>query len=252
MIRKFIRNIYFLLKEIFYYPILNRKFYFYFRNKENYIFNTELISKNNSLDELADKYGTDKGGDVNKNVSKKKELNNYTPLYQKFFSRDKNNYRLVFELGIGSNNLDTPSNMGSNGKPGASLYMWQEYFPNAEIFGADVDKRILFNENRIKTYFVDQYSTESIKKMWVEIDRNNFDLIIDDGIHDYKGNVNFFENSIQYLKKGGLYIIEDVNNIYVENFRKYFSNLNYDVEIIDYYHKLCQYMKSRRIIVIYK
>lgn len=252
MIRKFIRNIYFLLKEIFYYPILNRKFYFYFRNKENYIFNTELISKNNSLDELADKYGTDKGGDVNKNVSKKKELNNYTPLYQKFFSRDKNNYRLVFELGIGSNNLDTPSNMGSNGKPGASLYMWQEYFPNAEIFGADVDKRILFNENRIKTYFVDQYSTESIKKMWVEIDRNNFDLIIDDGIHDYKGNVNFFENSIQYLKKGGLYIIEDVNNIYVENFRKYFSNLNYDVEIIDYYHKLRQYMKSRRIIVIYK
>ncbi len=252
MIRKFIRNIYFLLKEIFYYPILNRKFYFYFRNKENYIFNTELISKNNSLDELADKYGTDKGGDVNKNVSKKKELNNYTPLYQKFFSRDKNNYRLVFELGIGSNNLDTPSNMGSNGKPGASLYMWQEYFPNAEIFGADVDKRILFNENRIKTYFVDQYSTESIKKMWVEIDRNNFDLIIDDGIHDYKGNVNFFENSIQYLKKGGLYIIEDVNNIYVENFRKYFSNLNYDVEIIDYYHKLRQYIKSRRIIVIYK
>ena len=252
MIRKFIRNIYFLLKEIFYYPILNRKLYFYFRNKENYIFNTELISKNNSLDELADKYGTDKGGDVNKNVSKKKELNNYTPLYQKFFSRDKNNYRLVFELGIGSNNLDTPSNMGSNGKPGASLYMWQEYFPNAEIFGADVDKRILFNENRIKTYFVDQYSTESIKKMWVEIDRNNFDLIIDDGIHDYKGNVNFFENSIQYLKKGGLYIIEDVNNIYVENFRKYFSNLNYDVEIIDYYHKLRQYMKSRRIIVIYK
>ena len=194
MIRKFIRNIYFLLKEIFYYPILNRKFYFYFRNKENYIFNTELISKNNSLDELADKYGTDKGGDVNKNFSKKEELNNYTPLYQKFFSRDKNNYRLVFELGIGSNNLDTPSNMGSNGKPGASLYMWQEYFPNAEIFGADVDKRILFNENRIKTYFVDQYSTESIKKMWVEIDRNNFDLIIDDGIHDYKGNVNFFES----------------------------------------------------------
>ena len=252
MIRKFIRNIYFLLKEIFYYPILNRKFYFYFRNKENYIFNTELISKNNSLDELADKYGTDKGGDVNKNLSKKEELNNYTPLYQKFFSRDKNNYRLVFELGIGSNNLDTPSNMGSNGKPGASLYMWQEYFPNAEIFGADVDKRILFNENRIKTYFVDQYSTESIKKMWVEIDRNNFDLIIDDGIHDYKGNVNFFENSIQYLKKGGLYIIEDVNNIYVENFRKYFSNLNYDVEIIDYYHKLRQYIKSRRIIVIYK
>ena len=143
--------------------------------------------------------------------------------------------------------------MGVFAKPGASLRAFSAYLPKeSEIYGADVDKRILFNENRIKTYFVDQYSTESIKKMWVEIDRNNFDLIIDDGIHDYKGNVNFFENSIQYLKKGGLYIIEDVNNIYVENFRKYFSNLNYDVEIIDYYHKLRQYMKSRRIIVIYK
>ena len=56
--------------------------------------------------------------------------------------------------------------------------------------------------------------------MWLDINRKNFDIIID-GIHDYKGNINFFENSIEYLKKGGVYIIEDVN-IYVDNFRKYF------------------------------
>lgn len=253
MIKIFVRKIYFLLREILYYPLLNRKFYFYFRNKENYIFNTELITKNDSLDKLADKFGTDKGGDVNKNISKRKTLNNYTPLYQKLFSKQRNDYKLVFEVGLGSNNLDIPSNMGLNGKPGASLQMWKEYFPNAEIFGADIDKRILFNEDRIKTYFVDQYSSESIKKMWLDINRKNFDIIIDDGIHDYKGNINFFENSIEYLKKDGVYIIEDVNNIYVDNFRKYFSHLNYNVEIIDYFCKLNQNKSfSRRIIVIYK
>lgn len=253
MIRTFVRKIYFLLREILYYPLLNRKFYFYFRNKENYIFNTELITKNDSLDKLADKFGTDKGGNINKNISKREILNNYTPLYQKLFSKKRNDYKLVFEVGLGSNNLDIPSNMGSNGKPGASLYMWKAYFPNAEIFGADVDKRILFNEDRIKTYFVDQYSSESIKKMWRDINRKNFDIIIDDGIHDYKGNINFFENSIEYLKKDGVYIIEDVNNIYVDNFRKYFSDLDYDVEIIDYFSKLNQNkLFSRRIIVIYK
>ena len=75
--------------------------------------------------------------------------------------------------------------------------------------------------------------------MWLDINRK-FDIIIDDGIHDYKGNINFFENSIEYLKKGGVYIIEDVNNIYVDNFRKYFSDSNYDVEIIDYFCKLNQ------------
>ena len=71
MIRKFVRKIYFLLREILYYPLLNRKFYFYFRNKENYIFNTELITKNNFLDKLADKFGTDKGGMLIKTFQKK-------------------------------------------------------------------------------------------------------------------------------------------------------------------------------------
>ena len=68
-------------------------------------------------------------------------MNNYTPLYQKLFSKQRNDYKLVFEVGLGTNNLDIPSNMGLNGEPGASLYMWQ-VFSNAEIFGADVDKRI--------------------------------------------------------------------------------------------------------------
>lgn len=254
MFRNFIRKIFYFLRDIFYNPILNQKFNFYFRNKKNYIFFTERIDKkNNYLTDLANRFGSDKGGEINKNICKRKILNNYTPLYEKLFSKNRLNLKLFFEVGVGTNNEDVPSNMGRNGIPGASLFMWQEYFPNAEIYGADIDKRILFNKDRIKTFHVDQYSSESIKNMWKEINKNNFDVILDDGIHDYKGNINFFENSFEFLKTGGIYIIEDVDNIYVNKFREYFQNSNFEVEMIDYFHKTHHNIEyNKRVIVIYK
>jgi hypothetical protein len=39
-----------------------------------------------------------------------------------------------------------------------------------------------------------------------------FDIIIEDGLHEYSANVCFFENSIHKLAKGGYYIIEDIQN----------------------------------------
>ena len=74
------------------------------------------------------------------------------------------------------------SSMGSIGKPGASLRMWKDYF-QYNIYGADIDRDILFNEERINTYYVDQLNTESIKSMWKDIGLNDFDIIIDDGLH---------------------------------------------------------------------
>ena len=74
--------------------------------------------------------------------------------------------------------------MGTYGKPGASLRMWRDYFYNANIYGADIDKGILFNEDRINTYFVDQLDSETIKSMWNNIGLKDFDIIIDDGLHE--------------------------------------------------------------------
>ena len=42
--------------------------------------------------------------------------------------------------------------------------MWKEYFSNAEIYGADIDKNVLFFENRIKTYHVDQLDEKRSEK----------------------------------------------------------------------------------------
>ena len=252
MFRSFFRILHFFMRGLIYEPFLNKCFNFYFRNKVNYIFHTERITKKKDMHNLANKFGTDKGGDSSSNINKRKQgLSNYTPLYERLFSRDRLEYKLIFEVGIGSNNIDVPSNMGKNGFPGASLFMWQEYFPNAEIYGADIDKRILFNQDRIKTFHVDQYSNESIQKMWKDIKKDNFDVIIDDGIHSFDGNINFFENSINFLKRGGLYIIEDINNIYVKEFRDYFVNSDYEVDIIDYHPSKSSNFSSR-ILIIYK
>ena len=39
---------------------------------------------------------------------------------------------------------------------------------------------------------------------------DKFDIIIEDGLHTFTANVCFFENSIQKIKIGGYYIIEDI------------------------------------------
>jgi hypothetical protein len=136
---------------------------------------------------------------------------NYTTFYYSIFKELRYKKLRIFELGLGTNNVTLPSNMGSNGRPGASLYGWQEFFTNSDIFGADIDSDILFNTDRIKTFYCDQTNPHIIKYMWNEPDlKENFDIIIDDGLHTFDANVCFFENSIHKLNPNGYFIIEDI------------------------------------------
>jgi hypothetical protein len=146
------------------------------------------------------------------NIDITNSWHNYTTLYNSIFEKIRNNNLRIFELGLGTNNINLPSNMGVNGRPGASLYGWSEYFPNSLIFGADIDMNILFNTDKIKTFFCDMLNPSIIKDMWNNKDlHENFDIIIEDGLHEFNANVCFFENSIHKLKKGGYYIIEDIH-----------------------------------------
>lgn len=169
---------------------------------------TELI-KSTPLCEIMGRHGSDKGH-VNINDS----WHNYTTFYYTTFKKIRENKLRIFELGLGTNNTNIPSNMGPNGKPGASLYGWAEFFPNSDIFGADIDKDILFNTDRIKTFYCDQTKSDIIKNMWNEPTlTENFDIIIDDGLHSFDANVCFFENSIHKLNSNGYFIIEDIMNV---------------------------------------
>lgn len=130
----------------------------------------------------------------------------------------------VFELGIGTNFTDIESTMGERGKPGASLRGWRDFFTNSNIYGADIDSRILFSENRINTFYCDQTDPTSVRSMWDKMDFE-FDIIVEDGLHKFDANVCFLENSLHKIKTGGHYIIEDIQwselNLWIDKIKEY-------------------------------
>ena len=168
-----------------------------------YIFDEKTTTP---LCEIMGKYGSDKG-----NINIAESWHNYTTFYHSIFKEMQHKPLRIFELGLGTNNLNVPSNMGANGKPGASLHGWVEFFPNSKIYGADIDTTILFETDRIKTYYCDQTNPVIIKMMWNRPELiDGFDIIVEDGLHTYHANVCFFENSAHKLNVGGYYIIEDI------------------------------------------
>jgi tetratricopeptide (TPR) repeat protein len=117
----------------------------------------------------------------------------------------------VLEIGLGTSNIYLPSNMGENGRPGASLRAFRDYFANANIYGADIDRQILFEENRIKTFYVDQTDRQSLEALGNATD-SAFDLIIDDGLHAPDANLAVLNFGIGKLKPGGWLVIEDIKS----------------------------------------
>lgn len=60
--------------------------------------------------------------------------------------------------------------------------------------------------------------------MWKKINKKNFDLIVDDGLHTFDAGINLFKNSINFLSKSGMYIIEDVAYKDLVKYVEYFDN----------------------------
>ena len=109
----------------------------------------------------------------------------------------------LLEIGMGTNKTQFASNMGKKGTPGASLRAFKDLLPNWKIYGADIDRDILFNDEEINTFFVDQLDYETL------IDLR--DLIIDDGLHSPDANVNVLKFAMTALNKNGWIVIEDIN-----------------------------------------
>lgn len=185
--------------------------------KNNY---SEVLINLTELCHVMNEEGSDKGNGHH----------NYSKIYHKLFKDIKKYPINIFELGVGTNNPHINSNMGHmgpNGKPGASLRGWSKYFDSAKIYGADIDETIVngrYDTDRIKTFWVDQRSPSSIKKMWDNfLNVKSFDIIIDDGLHEVNANMTFLENSHHKLSDTGIYIIEDILPPEIKIFEKRLS-----------------------------
>ena len=145
--------------------------------------------------------------------SDKSQIHNYHFIYQPIIDKLIFNSKklLISEIGLGTNNIDTFSNMGILGSPGASARAFKNYDKKINYFGGDIDKRILFQEDRIKTKYVDQLDIKSLMSFLST--ENNIDLIIDDGLHTNHSNINFLASALSVIgdTKGKWIVIEDIS-----------------------------------------
>lgn len=150
-----------------------------------------------ALGELLCRHGSDKASP-----------HNYHVLYAHLLG-DPATIDKVLEIGMGSNNEDVISNMTRAGKPGASLRAFRDYLPRARIHGADIDRRILFREDRIDTHHVDQTCGASLHDLATGVG-SGFDLVIDDGLHSPHANLRTLSFALPLLKPGGFFVVEDI------------------------------------------
>ncbi len=184
------------------------------------------------LGALFDKYGSDKGTIGCPSVYFPWRSHNYADVYYDLLDLNRESIRMVFECGIGTNNETLSSHMTSNATPGGSLRAWRDFFPNASIYGADIDRSILFSEERIQTGYLDQLDAESIRSYFSVFSKKSFDLMIDDGLHTFDAAKNLLENSIDFLNETGIYVIEDVHYPDVLRYENYLREKNYLFRIV--------------------
>ena len=150
-----------------------------------------------TLTELAKKYRCDKFFN-----------HSYMETYERILAR--RNVTRLLEIGIGYRELMEP--FVPYYVHGASLLMWSRYWPEADIFACDIRKDTLVNDGRIKSVVCDQSSVTSLTEMafrFTEELTKPFDVVIDDGSHDFEHQKLTAHTLLHYLRQGGVYIIED-------------------------------------------
>lgn len=138
------------------------------------------------LTELAIKYGTDKWG-----------KHHYTPMYYEMFKDRRNEIKKVIEIGPAE---------------GAGIFMFRDFFPNATIYGAEIDRKRVSNLQdieRIRVFECNQSSEDDLINLMNEIG-SDIDLVIDDGSHKPEDQINTCRSIFPSLDKGAVYVIEDV------------------------------------------
>lgn len=157
------------------------------------------------LCELFYKYRSDKCPEI---------FHSYSPEYYNLLKDYKEQYKNILEIGVGYKELMHPIS-GPDYQNGSSLRGWRDFFVNSYVYGIDINKNILFEDERIKCFYTDQSDDNSLESTIRDINNFNsgevkYDLIVDDGSHIIEHMILSFHTLKKYLKSGGIYIIEDI------------------------------------------
>ncbi len=167
------------------------------------------VSTRSELTELCNLHQTDKGATTADRAGRPRMPHTYTDVYESLLAGRRQGVRAVLEVGI---------------YKGASLRVWRDYFPHAEIFGADIDRSTFIDEERIHCGWLDQRDAASVRAFLQELHVPEFDVIIDDGLHEFEANRMLFANTFDRLVGGGLYFLEDCTAETREQFCAYLDS----------------------------
>lgn len=113
------------------------------------------------------------------------------------------NYDAIYDRHL-PGKIDSVLEIGVAG--GGSLVWWKNRFPNAKIYGVDIDTTCKkMEQHGFSIGIGNQCDAEFLKGIG-----DNFDVIVDDGGHRPYQIYASFKALWPKLNKGGLYIIEDV------------------------------------------
>jgi hypothetical protein len=131
----------------------------------------------------------------------------FIDIYEPYFN-DISNSKHILEIGV---------------YYGGSLKYLSDKFKDGNIYGIDIEDKTQYDEDRVKTYIVNQEDRDSLNGFLKEVDVE-FDIIIDDGGHTMKQQQVSFGILFKRLKKGGIYILEDLHTSRIENFGTIFPD----------------------------
>ena len=139
-----------------------------------------------NLHDIAVKHGTDKAN------------HGYCEVYERRLEDRRSEPLKVLEIGVFF---------------GASLRMWREYFPNAEIHGVDLDIKRCGDIDGVTLHKIDANDTNELVKLSEK--HGPWDLIVDDGSHMMKHQQSTFSKLWSHVKPDGFYVVEDIHTSFL-------------------------------------
>lgn len=150
------------------------------------------------LTRLGSKYSTDKGLTIF-------PFHGYLEHYHRLFERFRNQEINLLEIGLARTSYRDSSRVEC-----PSISLWLEYFPEATIYGMDIDDFTQVKLPRSHIFQGDQGSADDLERVTQQCPV--FDIIIDDGSHASSHQQTSLKVLFPYLRSGGLYVIEDLNS----------------------------------------
>lgn len=144
------------------------------------------VSGDNILEELGAKYRPSK------------RTHNYLPYYWMHFRDIRHDVKKVIEIGVQTDH---------------SIRMWEEFFPNATIYGLDIDPKCKQFEGGRRRILIGDQSNADFCNQVIRETGGDIDIVIDDGSHRIEHQLKSFSLFFPTLTDHGIYVVEDTGGV---------------------------------------